>query len=368
MKTVLLVSGLDIEGKSSFTRQLVCLGSALNERGMRTFLCSRLLSEDVCVYKYRASWISRGVIRSARSFFHLVRETGANAAVLLGYPDQFPFLQSDVPDGFPCFLWAQFSKPPGLHTFRNIVPVALTQKSRDFIRKAGFTGPFPIIPHGVDTSVYSPLSAAERSRMRSDMGLACRFVVGTVGAHTSRKRLDIIIEAFSMFSERVEHVFLMVKTDRVRSLGGSDLNRIIAGKGVAANSKIIADDLSDEQMRNLYGVMDLYVTLSEWEGFCIPVVEAMSCGVPVVTHKVQGPGEIVPYKEYLVPGGSVFWEGETALLRVDPEQAARVMEKISRKPELKKKLKQMGLDEVRMKYDMRIVAGLWKDIIEINSL
>jgi len=368
MKTVLLVSGLDIERKSSFMRQLVCLGRELNDRGIHAVLCSSVLSKNGHTCKYRKSLFSGSMIEHTQSFLKLIRGTGANAAVLLGYPDQFPFLQSDIPDGFPCFLWAQFSKPPGLNTLRNVVPVALTPKSRDFIKEAGFTGPCPIIPHGVDTSVYYPLSVAERSRMRSDMGLAGRFVVGTVGAHTSRKRLDIIIEAFSIFSERVEHAFLMIKTDRVRSLDGYDLNRIIARNRVAANSKIIAADFNKKQMRNLYGIMDLYVTLSEWEGFCIPAVEAMSCGVPVVTHPVQGSGETVPYKKHLVPGGSVFWEDGTVLLRADPGETARIIEKIFRDPELHKKLKKSGLYEVRKKYDMRIVAGLWKDLIEMNGL
>ncbi len=376
MNTVLLMSGLDIEGKSSFTRQLACLGRVLNQDGVHVVLGSVVIhgrsgicqNGNGCMYEYRVPWIAGDDIKLVESFLQLIRKTNAGVALLLGYPDQFPFLRDDMPDGFPCFLWAQFSKSPGLHTFRNVLPVALTPKSRDFIVKAGFPGPCPIIPHGVDTSVYFPLSADEQDQLKRKMGLAGSFVVGTVGAHTSRKRFDTIVEAFSIFSERVEHAFLMVKTDRVRSLEGVDLGRIIVQKGVAANSKIIADDLSDEQMRNLYGVMDLYLTLSEWEGFCIPVIEAMSCGVPVVTHPVQGPGEIVPYDEYLVTGGSVFREGETALLRADPIQAVRVMEKIFREPELNKKLRQRGLDEVCMKYDMRIVAGLWEDIIEKNGL
>jgi len=47
----------------------------------------------------------------------------------------------------------------------------------------------------------------------------------------------------------------------------------------------------------------VYMNLSEWEGFGIPVIEAMSCGLPVLTHGLQGPGEIVPYTETLAAGG-----------------------------------------------------------------
>jgi len=376
MKKVLLMSGLDIEGESSFARQLIDLEQYLNHTGLRTILCSPMSrgenktnsSVHQNVYKYRVSNINGPGMQHTDSFSELIRETGANTAILLGYPDQFPFLHGDMPDEVSCFLWAQFSKPPDINAIRDAQPVALTQKTRDFIIKAGFTGYCPIIPHGVDTSVFSPLPQADRRRLKRKMGLAGRFVVGTVAANTPRKRLDSIVEAFGIFSRRTENAFLIMKTDRVRSLDGSNLERIVAEIGTAGSTRIITADFNKENMYNLYRVMDLYLTLSEWEGFCIPVIEAMACGVPVVTHPVQGPGEIVPYKEYLVPGGSVFREGETVLLRADPDQAARIMEKIFRDPEVHERLKQRGLCEVRMKYDMRIVAGLWKDRIEASCL
>ncbi len=376
MKTLLLMSGLDIEGKSSFARQLAFLGNVLNKNGIRTVLCGPGPHGgsgagpfgNTRTYKYRASWISDGAVNRAPSFLELVRKTGACAAVLLGYHDQFPFLRDGRPEGFPCFLWAQFSKQPDPSFFRYVLPVALTPKSLDFIRKAGFTGTCPIIPHGVDTSVYFPFSTDERARLKREMGLGGRFVVGTVGAHTSRKRFDIIVEAFSIFSVRVASAFLLMKTDRMRSLEEVDLGRVIGRRGGVSNVKIINADLSDEQMRRLYGVMDLYINLSEWEGFCIPVVEAMACGVPVMTHQVQGPGEIVPYDEYMVPGGAVFFEGQTSLIRADPVQAAHVLALAFSRTEFHEKLKKKGLDEVRLKFDMRVVAGLWERLIDERGL
>jgi len=393
IKTVLLMSGLDIDGKSSFARQLHDLGIALKHKGFHAVFCSPVMLSGIdsdngiqpSVDKYRTSQINRNTIqyhvyryrtspdpgsdtRHTDSFSELIRKTDANTAILLGYPDQFPFLQEDMPQGFSCFLWAQFSKPPDIDTIRRVGLVALTQKTRNFIKRAGFGGYCPVIPHGVDISVYFPIPETDRRRLKREMGLTGRFVIGSVAAHTPRKRLDTIIEAFGIFSERVENAFLIVKTDRVRSLDGSDLDRIVAEKGIADSIRIITADFDKEGIRNLYRVMDLYLTLSEWEGFCIPVIEAMACGVPVVTHPVQGPGEIVPYKEYLVPGGSVFREGETVLLRADPDQAARIMEKIFRDPEFHERLKQRGLYEVRMKYDMRIVAGFWKERIETGVL
>ncbi|WP_114809014.1 glycosyltransferase family 4 protein [Paraburkholderia kururiensis] len=41
---------------------------------------------------------------------------------------------------------------------------------------------------------------------------------------------------------------------------------------------------SDERVRGFYQQADIYACFSHHEGFCIPLVEAMAAGVPVVTH------------------------------------------------------------------------------------
>lgn len=41
---------------------------------------------------------------------------------------------------------------------------------------------------------------------------------------------------------------------------------------------------SDEKIRELYNQADVFVSFSHHEGFCLPLVEAMATGVPVVTH------------------------------------------------------------------------------------
>lgn len=42
--------------------------------------------------------------------------------------------------------------------------------------------------------------------------------------------------------------------------------------------------LSDEEVRSFYECSDLYITMSEHEGFCMPIVEAMYFGLPVLAY------------------------------------------------------------------------------------
>lgn len=56
---------------------------------------------------------------------------------------------------------------------------------------------------------------------------------------------------------------------------------IDAGRGV-----------KDSQMAELYNMIDIYVSLSGGEGFCIPIIEASACGKPTVYTNYSGQAEI----------------------------------------------------------------------------
>ena len=293
------------------------------------------------------------------------------ALLLLGYPDQFPFLSAGGYRG-PAFLWAQCSRPPDFVRFASALPVPLTPRSAGFLRAAAaLSEPAarslrvgPVIPHGVDTNLYRPVAAGRRDLLRRERGLGEAFVVGTVAAHSARKRLDLIVEAFARLRRRRPEARLLIKTDRRVSLDGADLGYQVRRHGVESSVRILLGEHSAEAMADLYRSMDAYLCLSEWEGFCLPVLEAMACGVPVVTHPVQGPGEIVPYRELLVPGSRAVSEGGSTLLQADPAQAARLLLRAAESPRLLKEAGERGRREAVEGYDMAKVAGLWAGLLE----
>jgi glycosyltransferase involved in cell wall biosynthesis len=58
--------------------------------------------------------------------------------------------------------------------------------------------------------------------------------------------------------------------------------RALASELGVADGVIFAGQVPDEELPAHYHLADVFVTASIHEGFCIPVVEAMACGVPVV--------------------------------------------------------------------------------------
>jgi glycosyltransferase involved in cell wall biosynthesis len=363
-ETILLVSGLPLGKPSSFSRQLDLLGAFLRESGLEAAITGPFPEP----YKHADLGVhsipGKGRVRA--QWEHLQRTAGKNgaaAAILLGYPDQFPFLHREPPPPFPVFLWAQFSRPPDSGCFGTALPVPLTEKTAEFLRERGCSTVGPVIPHGVDTlHFYPPVHSAGFQKEGRDA-----FVIGTVGAHTRRKRFGDIIETAALLRKRLPATRLVIKTDRVVSADGDDLGSIARSHAMGENLTVLTGELSDEQMRDLYGTMDLYVNQSEWEGFCIPVVEAMACGVPVASLALQGPGEIVPYGDLRIPVCRTLREGGSFLARADTLKAADLFLKVLEDPVLVKRLREEGVHEARERYDIRTVAGQWKKLIGLHT-
>jgi glycosyltransferase involved in cell wall biosynthesis len=259
------------------------------------------------------------------------------------------------------FLWAQFSRPPAPGSLGGARPVPLTLMTAGLL--AGCAGVGPVIPHGVDCRLFAPPTTRQRAAARARYGLGDELVVGTVAAHTLRKRFDLMVEAFAGLKRRRPDAVFLIKTDRAVSLDGGDLDAYARRHGVAGSIRVLLGELPEESMVELYRAMDLYLNLSEWEGFCLPIVEAMSCGLPVVTHPVQGPGEILSYRELLVEGSGVREDEGVRLLRADPEEAAEVLARAAGSPRLLASLGARGRQEALRRYDLRRVAARWDRLL-----
>jgi glycosyltransferase involved in cell wall biosynthesis len=335
-KTVLFVSGLSLRQSSSFSRQLDLLAGGLQRRGWRVVTADPGLS--------------------AAALDKLANRYRPRAAILLGYPDQFPLLERQW--RFPIYLWAQCSSPPEHPYLDRVISVALTEISRIYLVNAGGRCLDLAIPHAVDTEVFRP-TAPPRAGFPPDR----RFVVGSVGANSLRKRFDLLFRAFRLFCSRIPASLLIIKTDRAAKPGGYDLHRLAEAEGLAAKVRIIDGELSASDMASLYRNMDMYVQTAEWEGFGIPVLEAMSCGVPVVTPPIQGPGEIVPYTDWLVWDSLVVRDGKTVLRWANPAAVAAALEHAWKHPELRSAAGRMGRYAAVARYDTRIVASLWEKVL-----
>lgn len=151
-----------------------------------------------------------------------------------------------------------------------------------------------VVPHGVRTSTFHPLSEEERARNRAGLGFQPHeFLFLNLGVATWNKGLDLLLVAFARLHQRHPHARLILKDQR--DLYGISVEPIL--KDVSARYpdlfqpdtlaalRFIPTNLRPEELRWLYGLADCYVSPYRGEGFNLPVLEALACGTPVVVTR-----------------------------------------------------------------------------------
>lgn len=101
-----------------------------------------------------------------------------------------------------------------------------------------------------------------------------------VGSIHRRRNIDRLLRAFRQVRERIGdgRLVLVGKVEYV----GQDLGALARDLGIEGHV-VFADYIRDEDLVLLYNAADLFIFPSSYEGFGLPVLEAMACGTPVIT-------------------------------------------------------------------------------------
>jgi glycosyltransferase involved in cell wall biosynthesis len=141
-------------------------------------------------------------------------------------------------------------------------------------------GRIRVVPEGVDTRLFRPLEdPAEAPRWRTGtLGADVPFVT-YVGKPTERRNLAALIRAFGTLKRGgLPHRLLIVGADLP---GDSPFRRVISELGL--DREVVVRGYADRgEMAAVYNATDLLVYPSSYEGFGMPVLEAMACGTPVL--------------------------------------------------------------------------------------
>ena len=119
------------------------------------------------------------------------------------------------------------------------------------------------------------------------------FTVLFVGRVTRSKSQDALVDAFALFKQRLGRPCRLVLVGRLDVDDHKFIATVqqrIAAAGIQADVHLTGS-ISDSELHDWYGLADLYVSLSQHEGFGVPLVEAMAYGVPVVAW----PAAAVPF-------------------------------------------------------------------------
>lgn len=146
--------------------------------------------------------------------------------------------------------------------------------------------------------VPMPVKTEQEQIIRQAFKISGKFVMYT-GGIDFRKNVDGLIRAYSQLSQDLidEHQLVIVCSvrdeDRIR------LNEECARCGLARDRVILTGFVSHEDLLSLYNLCHVFAFPSWHEGFGLPVLEAMSCGKPVIAADTSSIPEVVGRKEHL---------------------------------------------------------------------
>jgi glycosyltransferase involved in cell wall biosynthesis len=190
-------------------------------------------------------------------------------------------------EGYPqAFSWWALNKARVAYSLSarlaTVVTTVSEHSKRDMVR---FYGIRPervhVVPDGVDTTLFRRIEDKERLKQWRVRILGADVpYIAYVGKPTERRNLSALIKAFALLKKfnGIPHKLLIVGAELP---GTSPFRQVITSEGLS--DEVVVVGYADHQdMVLVYNAADLFIYPSSYEGFGMPVLEAMACGAPVI--------------------------------------------------------------------------------------
>jgi len=173
---------------------------------------------------------------------------------------------------------------------------------RDVINRLGVPDArITVTPLAAPPHIRMVTASSVMDRVRSMYGLSQEYILA-VGNLQPRKNLGRLIEAFSII-RREGHDAQLVIVGQAR-WRQSEILRTVKERGLD-NDVVFTGYVADADLSALYSGAAVFVYPSLYEGFGLPILEAMACGAPVVTSNTSSLPEVAGDAALLVDPRSV---------------------------------------------------------------
>ncbi|MGB9706962.1 MAG: glycosyltransferase family 4 protein [Microgenomates group bacterium] len=197
---------------------------------------------------------------------------------------------------------------------------------------------------GVGEKFQIPNSKFQISKIKKKYKIAGRYIL-FLGTLKPSKNIEGLLEAFKLIITNYELPITLVITGKKGWMFEEVFKKV---KALNLEKQVIFTDFVEEKkVPALMAGAEVFVLPSFWEGFGIPVLEAMSLGVPVVASNVGALPEVV---------------GEAGVL-VDPNKPQEIALGIKKALENKEKLVKLGYQQVK-KFSWEKTAQKTLEVLE----
>ena len=169
--------------------------------------------------------------------------------------------------------------------------VAVSSHVRDFtVRQERISeGRFVVIPNGVDTRDLSErASRADVGVIYKELGIETSdTLIITVGRMTAQKDLPLMVDGFAAYARAHEGVHLVILGD-----GGlrADIEAKVRERGLGNRIKLLGNRAD---VIPYYAASAFFLSTSHIEGLSMAHLEALSCGLPLLSTRTAGAEELI---------------------------------------------------------------------------
>lgn len=160
-----------------------------------------------------------------------------------------------------------------------------------------------VVGNGVDLARFRPIP---QTAARAALGLPAKAqVLVSVGGLCERKGFHRVIDCLPALQRELQNVHLLVAGGPTAEGDWTErLNAQVQALGLQARVHLLGPVAAD-QLHRVLSAADVFVLATRYEGWANVFLEAMACGLPVVTTNVGGNPEVVcrPELGRLVPFG-----------------------------------------------------------------
>lgn len=205
-----------------------------------------------------------------------------------------------------------------------------------------------VVYNGAD-KIFKPATEIEKNETKKRLTSEKDYFVYAGSLHP-RKNISVLLHAFEDFKKET----------------GSDMKLVLAGETLFItpgmkkklkhmnyrNDVILTGRVSTEDMRLIISSATVMTFVSHYEGFGIPVLESMQCGVPVIASNVTSIPEVAGDAAlYISPG--------------KPETILEAMKKITEDFKLRENLIEKGFVQSRKFTWDKTAKALWESIEKV---
>jgi glycosyltransferase involved in cell wall biosynthesis len=216
--------------------------------------------------------------------------------------------------------------------------VTVSYAMRDEILAFSDARPVAVVWNGLDAAGFGGIGLQVREQVRARLRLPAHFLL-TVGHFEPRKNYGTLVDALALLHrDGMQWPLVIVGNDSGERMR---IEQQVQLAGLRSSVHLLSG-LSDSDVRCLYSAASMLVFPSRYEGFGIPLLEAMASGTPVVASDI-------PVFHEILGDAAVYFDPESALAM------ASAIREVMATPGLREHMVAYGLARVR-NFDYEVLA------------